>query len=1011
MDVPQRSTRDTVVWVQRTLNKNGSLEYEAYLSGSQKTEKKTLKRSDEWKKGRVSGTLLPRLQQDEENTSDPMFTHFPATYPLSMEEEMGENLRTSQWWRKLVWRLRTTLGVLLLLLREWCYCVAQSICPSFTRLRTRSYGNASLERRRTMKGFCKGKLCGQSRSLWCYIPLICLFVCFLLGCAACHRNASFYLFAPDGEYFFTSSYSFGNLQGTEKFTLSQVQFVSCNQHNLPQSYWSTLASAAMSELQEASMQLDHNEVEPNLMPSSHKSKLSIQRMGSGSLEGAAALASCQRNCRVNIPHANNSTEGSHQDCDPPPLDAFIWLGDIIYADKPIREMPPPSSSEVPTGMVYPFETVREMWRTQWKAPEYTAFRETCVTQTPLSSSFIPLPNKNSEKVSSSFVEVGSRLDPSRFPAVPSTAASGTPTNMVDGAPAEGNKSTRPAVWGVWDDHDMGVNDGGKEFLWKNISREFLFEFLEVPPTDPRRQREEGVFTFHTVDTSTQRWLPSSFPISESRPINVWLPSLMTEALSLLYENLFCTILLDVRSFRDPANVTESGDMLGEAQWKWFEKVLRENVSSLYTPSEKEGNTHSRSAFQKEKCATVLIGSGVQMFLDEKVTEHWGSFPRSRDRLLQLLRQYRIERVVFLTGDVHMGELGADFSSSTVYSLLGYPVVEGTSSGLTHSADFTFIRPTKKGSRYFSLLHPMRWVVPTLFPSPRRTGLYVGTNFGSVKLETMIPSNVFSGKNGTTDNQAELLSFKEKLRTLIDLVKNASDTASHSSFIRVMNDEEQELGMRFSEMQERGNAVTTPQTTLAKYKRDLQTIVEGAINVTLTIFSLDLHNPSHTGEDTARVHSELPPAVNRLSFPLEMLTYAEGGCYVNSIVEPRTGWVNRDSGSFSLCDTNFGESEFCCRRLNASSLSEALEHYESTVPLPFFTRFVRMVQALIYPWERMLFVGYIARNRIRRELSSMLRSLTFLGLFFLVYLFVYVWMKIRRYSQSYSRVSELENYRV
>lgn len=946
----------------------------AYSSGFEGVGKKFAWHSMNEKKGKKIGVGLFGVEENGENP-DVELGYFSTSPPLIMEEESHGSVPLPQGWKRFLWRIRATLSVILLVFLECGSCIWRSMLKTTSATRPR-YSGRLAEGGRRSEGTLPLKKCSRCGRLWCYVLLACCVVSCFLWCTACHNTAKYYLFAPEGDYFFTSSSLTGSIKGQEPFVFSQLQFVSCNQHNLPQTYWVDLSNAAMNDLQETYREINENRAQSALVESSSGNRLSILPSESATQDDyTALLASCQKNCRAAWQADTTPTAVRIQDCSPPPLDAFIWLGDIIYADKPMKTLPPPPSSEVPPGMLYSFDTVKEMWRTQFNSPEYAAFRQTCVSSAPPSSTLFRLSDKEERAL---FPPLSSE-DPALL--YPSSHTDGN-ISCTSSSKALGNEkeSPIPAVWGVWDDHDMGINDGGKEFLWKNISRNFLLDFLQVPPDDARRQREEGVFTFHTVNTSLKHLLPSvpssGFP---SSPPHLSLPSLMGEALSLLYENLFCVILLDVRSFRDPANSTESGDMLGEPQWEWLEQILRENVSSFLPFSMDDNNTSS--ALQKEKCASVLIGSGVQIFLDEKVTEHWGSYPHSRDRLLQLLRKYRIERVVFLTGDVHMGELGSDFSSSTIHSLLGYPVVEGTSSGLTHSADFTFCPRPEKETNYFSLLHPMRWLVPALFPSSRRTGLYVGKNFGSVKLETIDPSKLGNKDNGSAENQNENVVFKEKLKQLIDLVQNpSSGTLFDTAFVG--------------------------DNSRAKYKEELQYLVENAVNVTLTIFSLDLHNPAVGSSKGEGKKVDVPPVVSRLSFSLGMLTYDRGGCYVNSKVDPHAGWVKRDVDSYALCLTKFGSNDLCCRRSSNISLPEGLEHYASTTPLPFFTRCIQVFQKLVFPGERMLFLGYTTRDKIRRELRCLRHSVTFLAAFCLVFVVLCIIHKAQKYRQAYSRISEL-----
>ena len=43
--------------------------------------------------------------------------------------------------------------------------------------------------------------------------------------------------------------------------------------------------------------------------------------------------------------------------------------------------------------------------------------------------------------------------------------------------------------GIWDDHDYGVNDGGKSFKYRLQSQKLFLDFLDEPIDSVRRQRE------------------------------------------------------------------------------------------------------------------------------------------------------------------------------------------------------------------------------------------------------------------------------------------------------------------------------------------------------------------------------------------------------------------------------------------------------------------------------------------------------------------------------------------
>lgn len=59
------------------------------------------------------------------------------------------------------------------------------------------------------------------------------------------------------------------------------------------------------------------------------------------------------------------------------------------------------------------------------------------------------------------------------------------------------------VIGIWDDHDFGVNDGGKEFIQKEPSRDILFDFLDLDENHPAWQRKGG-YQAHTYDFDGKR---------------------------------------------------------------------------------------------------------------------------------------------------------------------------------------------------------------------------------------------------------------------------------------------------------------------------------------------------------------------------------------------------------------------------------------------------------------------------------------------------------------------------
>jgi len=177
------------------------------------------------------------------------------------------------------------------------------------------------------------------------------------------------------------------------------------------------------------------------------------------------------------------------------------------------------------------------------------------------------------------------------------------------------------VIGVWDDHDYGANNAGKEYLKKAQSQQVLLDFLGVPESSPRRQRE-GVYHSRVFGP-------------EGRRVQ--------------------TILLDARYHRDSPG--PEGDVLGEAQWRWLEERL------------------------EEPAALRLVVSGVQVLPEEHPYEKWANFPKARQRLLRLLAAAAGGDIVLLSGDRHIAEISRLDEEGAP---LDAPLYEITSSSLTHS---------------------------------------------------------------------------------------------------------------------------------------------------------------------------------------------------------------------------------------------------------------------------------------------------------------------------------------
>ncbi|QHT71618.1 alkaline phosphatase family protein [Rhodocytophaga rosea] len=186
------------------------------------------------------------------------------------------------------------------------------------------------------------------------------------------------------------------------------------------------------------------------------------------------------------------------------------------------------------------------------------------------------------------------------------------------------------VIGIWDDHDFGQNDAGVEYAHKKESQQLMLDFLGEPAGSARR-KQEGAYTSYTYG-----------PVGKQVKV----------------------ILLDSRYFRDALQkqdktyvINETGDILGEDQWKWLENELRNSKADIH-----------------------LIGNGIQVIPDEHIYEKWANFPKARKRLFDVLASTGAQHVMLLSGDRHIAEI-----SKYTQPGVSAPIYEVTASGLTHSS--------------------------------------------------------------------------------------------------------------------------------------------------------------------------------------------------------------------------------------------------------------------------------------------------------------------------------------
>lgn len=204
---------------------------------------------------------------------------------------------------------------------------------------------------------------------------------------------------------------------------------------------------------------------------------------------------------------------------------------------------------------------------------------------------------------------------------------------------------------IWDDHDFGQNDAGKEYPEKEASRKIMLDFWREPKESARRQRSDGIYT-------------SYFYGDGENTVHVILPDLRWNRDALNEVGVFENMTKRLPKDMGPYSPSESpnASMLGETQWQWLEKELL------------------RPAKIK------IIASSLQLIADFTGWESWSNFPADRNRLFAFIRKNRVNGVMIISGDTHWGEI------SKYTQQMDYPIWEVTSSGLTE--EWKAVSPNK-----------------------------------------------------------------------------------------------------------------------------------------------------------------------------------------------------------------------------------------------------------------------------------------------------------------------------
>lgn len=273
----------------------------------------------------------------------------------------------------------------------------------------------------------------------------------------------------------------------------------------------------------------------------------------------------------------------------------------------------------------------------------------------------------------------------------------------------------PTIYGIWDDHDYGINDGGKEWPHQAAAKEQMLAFLDVPAEAAVRKRV-GAYQAYSIQ-------------NENIAVRV--------------------ILLDTRSFRDPvAPPTQAGHrygqnmtgtVLGKEQTAWLKEQLE------------AANTHD----------FCLIGTSIQAIPEDHGYEKWANFPQARQELFDLLATVAGPNTILLSGDRHLAEI-----SKVSYE--GQDIYEITASGLTHSYEAAD-EPNQHrispliGVKNFGLLHFQRDAEGVRLLAEVR-----GINDDAVLADLAL------GQQGREVNKADLAGLIHQNKTVMEQLKPCPD---------------------------------------------------------------------------------------------------------------------------------------------------------------------------------------------------------------------------------------------
>eukprot|EP01036_Dinobryon_divergens_P033760 gene33760-43628_t len=199
------------------------------------------------------------------------------------------------------------------------------------------------------------------------------------------------------------------------------------------------------------------------------------------------------------------------------------------------------------------------------------------------------------------------------------------------------KYSNISIVGIWDDHDYGVNDAGRQITQQLERKKIFASFISGD--------EFLIDNYGRTSTST------SATTANIDSIGALLDTPLYHERNISLDGVRIKIIfLDTRSYRDSHWIRSVGEfhlpfaaliasslrglystlglgrshdgaVLGEEQWLWLQKTLSQARADATTTA----------------TDVTIIASSIQLLTTNPVFESWGHFPREKRRLFELIQ--------------------------------------------------------------------------------------------------------------------------------------------------------------------------------------------------------------------------------------------------------------------------------------------------------------------------------------------------------------------------------------